>query len=296
MARKPISYEKITVPQIRGKLREKGLPVSGTKQVLYDRLYGSSSKPTDKPIKSSKNKRTKRESDSVISQKKTKHKGQRKKQRLSRSELFSRPWRNVCKKLAIDTNPVIDKKQFPVQQPDEDDLQILTSIVKDTILRRERHQADAFGFGVHTRAFYVMAMLDEVMDYFEYKEFIINVQHPLGSPGELIFTPRNPQRSPIGFVVEELPKDDFEQGRAQLYLQLKAAHKENAENGSEFDVFGALTTADIWVFVLYNGENFYETSKCVVSYYPKFAGLNVVVAWLAAILDYVDDHMSKNKK
>ncbi len=74
-----------------------------------------------------------------------------------------------------------------------------------------------------------------------------------------------------------------------MYLQLEAAYKENAENGAKFDVFGALTTADTWIFVVYNGENFYETYKCTVSGSPKFAHLNVVVNWLVAILDYIND-------
>lgn len=45
---KPISCIKITVPEIKEKLKEKGLSVSGTKQILYDRLYGISSKTTAK--------------------------------------------------------------------------------------------------------------------------------------------------------------------------------------------------------------------------------------------------------
>lgn len=91
------------------------------------------------------------------------------------------------------------------------------------------------------------------------------------------------------FLTFGLEVTNFFIGRAQLYLQLEATHKENAENGAKFNVFGALTTADTWIFIVYNGKNFYETYKCTVSGSPKFANLNVVVDWLVAILDYIDD-------
>jgi hypothetical protein len=70
-----------------------------------------------------------------------------------------------------------------------------------------------------------------------------------------------------------------------MYLQLDAAYK------AEFDVFGALTTADSWIFVIYNGKNFYETYKHTVSGSPEFENLNLVVNWLVAILDYIDDNI-----
>lgn len=85
-------------------------------------------------------------------------------------------------------------------------------------------------------------------------------------------------------------------GRAQLYLQLEAAHKENAENGAKFNVFGALTTANIWVFVVYDGKNFYETDPCSVGSSPKFVNLDKVVDWLVAILDYIDDNNQNRNK
>jgi hypothetical protein len=73
-------------------------------------------------------------------------------------------------------------------------------------------------------------------------------------------------------------------------MQLKAAYEENSENGAEFDVFGAITTTDTWIFVLYDGENFYETDKCTVGSSPKFTNLHIVVSWLVSILDYISEN------
>lgn len=89
--------------------------------------------------------------------------------------------------------------------------------MEKAILRRQRVQIDAFGAGSeHARTYYVMSILDEVMEFFELEDFGISVEHPLGSDDawgsvEFVFMARNPDRSPVGFVLE-LKKDDFEQG------------------------------------------------------------------------------------
>jgi hypothetical protein len=54
------------------------------------------------------------------------------------------------------------------------------------------------------------------MEFFDLEHFGISVEHPPGSndawgPVEFVFTARNLERSPVGFVLE-LKKDDFEQG------------------------------------------------------------------------------------
>lgn len=78
-------------------------------------------------------------------------------------------------------------------------------------------------------------------------------------------------------------------GRAQLYMQLKAAYEENSDNDIEANVFGAITTADTWIFVLHDGEHFYETDKCTVGSSPKFTNLYRVVTWLVSILDRISE-------
>lgn len=87
--------------------------------------------------------------------------------------------------------------------------------MEKAILRRQRIQIDAFGAGSeHARTYYVMSILDEVMEFFELENFGISVEHPLSGRNdavEFVFLARNPDRSPVGFVLE-LEKDDFEQG------------------------------------------------------------------------------------
>lgn len=64
-------------------------------------------------------------------------------------------------------------------------------------------------------------------------------------------------------------------------MQLDATYKASPEEG-----FGAITTADTWIFVLYDGNHFYETGKCAVGSLPKLRDLDRVVEWLVSILDY----------
>ncbi len=92
---------------------------------------------------------------------------------------------------------------------------------------------------------------------------------PTWGPVEFVLTARNVKRSPVGFVVE-VKQEDFNQDRAQLYMQLKAARTKNAKNGVECKVLGAITNAESWLFVLYDGERFYETKKCLVGQSPAF--------------------------
>ncbi len=78
-------------------------------------------------------------------------------------------------------------------------------------------------------------------------------------------------------------------GRAQLYMQLDATYGKNTENNIEVDVFGAITTADTWIFVLYDGENYYETDKCTIGSSSNFKDLHKVVEWLVSILDKISE-------
>jgi hypothetical protein len=70
-------------------------------------------------------------------------------------------------------------------------------------------------------------------------------------------------------------------------MQLDATYQESSEDDAE--IFGAITTADTWIFVRYDGKLFYETDKCVVGSSPNLKGLDTVVDWLVSILDHMSN-------
>ncbi len=77
-------------------------------------------------------------------------------------------------------------------------------------------------------------------------------------------------------------------------MQLKAAYKDNLDNETGLDqILGVITTADIWIFVIYDGKNFYETCKCAVGPPPECKYLDTVVERLVSLLDYAESHTNK---
>lgn len=173
--------------------------------------------------------------------------------------------------------------------------------VKRGLVSQQAAQLDKLGHGNEdARAHYVMTMLKKVMKFFSItKTLAISTEHLLGSdeawgPVEFVITARNSERFPVGFVVES-KKNDFEQGRAQLYMQLKVAHEANVEEGEEWEIMGAVTNAKTWVFVTYDGEGFYESEEYTLGSSPAFSNLKTVVEWLVAILDYVSNSMNNDK-
>ena len=70
-----------------------------------------------------------------------------------------------------------------------------------------------------------------------------------------MITGRGFQELPIANIIE-VKKDDFEQGRAQLYMQLYSAFKKNIKFDQEanFPLYGAITNCLQWIFVQYDGE------------------------------------------
>lgn len=138
-----------------------------------------------------------------------------------------------------------------------------------------------------------------VKQYFKIKNIAVTNEHLLAhedawGPVEFVLTARNPRRSPVGFVVE-VKQEDFNQGRAQLYMQLRAARKENIADGVVCNVMGAITNAESWVFVLYDGESFYETNKCLVAQSPAYDNMHIVIRNLVAALGYASGIIAKGK-
>jgi hypothetical protein len=140
------------------------------------------------------------------------------------------------------------------------------------------------------RSFYVLALVSEILSFFEITHIGMNTDHLLDGgkcgPVEFIFSGRNAARSPRAFIIETR-QDNFDNGRAHLYMQLKALQEGNQD--SKMVLFGAITNAEMWVFVRYDSGRFFETNKMLVQHPPEFDGLAKVVAMTASILDFQAD-------
>ena len=93
----------------------------------------------------------------------------------------------------------------------------------------------------------------------------INIEKQLNGenawcPIEFVVTGKGYQDLPIADIIE-VKKEDFDQGRAQLYMQLFTAYNRNVKWNSKakFPLFGAITNCQQWIFVRYDGKSFTES-------------------------------------
>jgi len=84
-----------------------------------------------------------------------------------------------------------------------------------------------------------------------HREF--NIVDSFLGPIEYVITPKT-KETPL-FMIIVAKKDDFEQGRAKLYMQLHNASKMNKE---KTEIYGAYTNALTWYFVKYDSSKFNE--------------------------------------
>jgi hypothetical protein len=68
-----------------------------------------------------------------------------------------------------------------------------------------------------------------------------------------------PMKIPIVYIVEAR-KMDMNQGRAQLYPQLKVCYElAKEEEDWNYPVFGVISTGNMWIFVKYDGKIWIES-------------------------------------
>jgi hypothetical protein len=117
----------------------------------------------------------------------------------------------------------------------------------------------------------------------------ITTQYPVknkeyGDPFDIVIYALTPSEMPVIYIVEA-KMNDIEQGRAQLYPQLKVCYelakkKENWDN----PIYGAISTVMNWVFVRYNGKKWVELEPLAVNTPHDQAGIQKVVKVLYKII------------
>jgi len=91
---------------------------------------------------------------------------------------------------------------------------------------------------------------------------------------------------PIVAIVEA-KKDDFDQGQAQLYVQLEAVHQVNVKsrNGTH-NLWGVITNARIWIFVCFLPTNraFIESKWHIIQDSDDTEAIKNILSILCCIL------------
>jgi len=119
------------------------------------------------------------------------------------------------------------------------------------------------------------------------------LQYPVGDEQfggtmDIVLHADTPSTMPVVYVVEA-KKEDMNQGRAQLYPQLKVCHElARKEENWNHSIFGAISTAVLWIFVRYDGKKWVESKPCFVQDASDRDGVRTVVGSLYRILIHQD--------
>jgi hypothetical protein len=118
-----------------------------------------------------------------------------------------------------------------------------------------------------------------------------------GGPIDIVIYAYTPSMMPVLYIVEA-KKNDIDQGRAQLYPQLKVCYEQaQRKENWEKPIFGAISTVDKWVFVKYNGKRWIESEPFLISTYHDRNGIQRVAEALFKIIrqqnDLVEDIVAK---
>jgi hypothetical protein len=109
-----------------------------------------------------------------------------------------------------------------------------------------------------------------------------------GGPLDVVVYADTPSKLPVVYVVEA-KKFDIDQGRAQLYPQSKVCHElAIKEENWNHPIFGVITTADLWIFVRYDGKKWIESKPCFIDSAFDRNGVQKVVESLYPILMHQD--------
>lgn len=96
-----------------------------------------------------------------------------------------------------------------------------------------------------------------------------------------------PSKLPVVYVVEA-EKYDMDHGRAQLYPQVKLLRTGYKEGNWNDPIFGVISTAELWTFVLYDGDEWVESKPCFIDSASDRNGVQKVVESLYRILMHQD--------
>ena len=115
---------------------------------------------------------------------------------------------------------------------------------------------------------FISRILQKVIVYYEFNETIrMKTEKYLEGDDtqgdvEYVLMAKTSNDLPIVFLIEA-KKDDFEQGRAQCYMELYTAAQMNTDESEDynFPLYGVVTTAEIWRFVKYDPKLYDEKAK-----------------------------------
>jgi hypothetical protein len=136
---------------------------------------------------------------------------------------------------------------------------------------------------------YVMDVLLSVVPHGE--RLAIRKRYPVkseeyGGPVDIAVYALTPSKMPVVYVVEA-KKRDVDQGRAQLYPQLKLCY-ELAKREEEWEnpIYGAISTVKEWVFVRYDGKKWLESQPLAITTAHDQTGVERVVEVLYKIIHH----------
>jgi hypothetical protein len=97
----------------------------------------------------------------------------------------------------------------------------------------------------------------------EYEHFIKDEQ--FGGQIDMVVHADTLSKLPVVYIVEA-KKNDINQGRAQLYPQLKICHElAKKEENWDHPIFGVISTVKEWIFVRFDGEKWLESNPFYIS-------------------------------
>ncbi len=111
--------------------------------------------------------------------------------------------------------------------------------------------------------------------HFDAEYFVKNEQ--FGGELDMVIHAYTPTKIPVVCIVEA-KKNDINQGRAQLYPQLKICHDlaKKVENWNH-PVYGVISTVKEWIFVRFDGEDWLESPSFMVSSARDRDGIQKVI-------------------
>lgn len=194
-----------------------------------------------------------------------------------RNALPDRNWREIKELLGI--TRIIQGQIIPDEQIPLDNLHTITR----EILWKWDQRSSLFEFPGRNE--------NECRDYI--KDVLLSVVPKGGNlaittaknKGIEIYT-LTPSEMPVLCQVET-KKSDIEQGRAQLYPQLKACYELAKENeGWDNPIYGIISTVMNWVFVRYNGKEWVELEPLAITTAHDKSGIQNVVEILYKIIQH----------
>jgi hypothetical protein len=197
---------------------------------------------------------------------------------------FKRSWDEVMELLGI--CQIVQGNVFP-----RTDIPDLTSVVT-RVLKTWEERSFLMNFPGNNEnecQFYAMDLVISTM-LPTCRNLAIRLQYPgkdeeYGGPMDISIYAKTPSKMPVMHIVEA-KKNDFNQGRAQLYPQLKVCYQlANAKEEWGHPIYGAISTVREWIFVKYDGVEWIEAECLQIATYRDRIGIQKVAEALFKTLD-----------